>query len=475
LLFVTALAVFAVALCFSALSRGLQRLLKRQVFVDSALFLICLTALAWFMAHLVNQPDSVYRMFAFLGAVSIIGAVVVWTMGLGVARKGATASALSRRALTVVFLTFAVCLSCSTILGGVRQRIRPMIGFALGLESAEVALASVPMEYTTDGDVWPPYLAARKLVGLKAPILTFGITGDLLGTSFAFPGAGLQSEVSYSLGPNWHTIVFGSPSMAERELRNLGINYFLVDWRYEWLFGGVPMSSLFAPEQLAQHFSMLGDFNGVWLLTWRDRGEPGIAADKIIVWDLVRNGCIDLLADPPLLRDLSNRLNHLCRLGRLFVGKSFTPSADQAFLAMSSTMEEELREVLPHELLDTTFEAVTRNTREVFLQTLSKLHVPEEYVALDDLSFGNPDSISSLSVAILRKVSENIKREIQLQLRSQTDQQLASTVAYMNNLAVNTRRFRKLYDVVHETYDFNLGATNSIVRKPGLRRVEGWQ
>jgi len=45
----------------------------------------------------------------------------------------------------------------------------------------------------------------------------------------------------------------------------------------------------------------------------------------------------------------------------------------------------------------------------------------------------------------------------------------------MNNLAVNTRRFRKLYDVVHETYDFNLGATNSIVRKPGLRRVEGWQ
>ena len=34
---------------------------------------------------------------------------------------------------------------------------------------------------------------------------------------------------------------------------------------------------------------------------------------------------------------------------------------------------------------------------------------------------------------------------------------------------------RDLDDVAYETFDFYHGATNSIVRKPGLRRVEGLQ
>ena len=459
---------------FSTLSRGLGNLFKRQVFADSALFLLCLTALAWFMANLVDQPVSIYRMFAFLSAVSIAGAVVVWTLCLGVIRQGILSNARSRRGLTAVFLTFAVCLSCSKMLAGVRQRIRPMIGFALGLESAEVALASVPEEYSTHGDVWPPYLAARKLVGLKAPILTFGINGDLLGTSFAFPGAGLQSEVSYSLGPNWHTIAFGSPEMAERELRNLGINYFLIDWRYESLFGGVPMSNLFAPEQFAKRFSMLADYDGVWLLTWRDRGGGGIAADKIMIWDLVRNGCGDPFAFPPIVKDFADRL------GRLLADKSFTPlkirSEDPTFVAMSNRMEAELRDLLPHQLLDTTFEAVAANTKEEFLRTLSQLHFLDQHGALADPSDASPsDQMLSLSAAILRQVSENIKRQILLQLKPATDRDPAQIFIEMNNQALANRRAKDLYDVVREIFDFNHGSTNSVVRKPGLRHVEGWQ
>ena len=474
LIFMAALAAFAVALHFSTVSSGLQRLFKRRVFADSALFLICLTALSWFMGKLVNQPVSIYRMFSFLSVVSITGAVVVWTISWGVIRQGLLPSARSRRGLTAVVLTFAVCLSCSTMLAGVRQRIRPMIGFALGLEGAEVALASVPEKYSTHGDVWPPYLAARKLVGLRDPILTFGNNGDLLGTSFAFPGEGLENEVSFSLGPNWHTIVFGSPDMAERELRNLGINYFLVDWRYESLFGGVPFSGLFAPEQLARRFSMLADYDGVWLLTWRDEAERMIAPDKIIIWDLVRNGCVDPAANPQIVNDLSNHL------GRLLADKSFTPSTirseDQAFAAMPDKVEEELRKVLPHELLDTTFEAVTTNTKEEFLRTLSKLDFLDEHGASGNPSYASQsDSMSLLSVAVLRQVSENIKRQILLQLPPETDQELDRTIGEMNDRASFTRKYKDLYDVVRETFDFNHGATNSVVRKPGLRRVEGWQ
>jgi hypothetical protein len=474
LLFLAALLAFGVAFYFSALSRYLRRLFERQVFSDSALFLICLTALAWFMGKLVNQPVSVYRMFAFLSGVSITGGVVFWTLCLGVVRQGILPSAHSKRGLTAVFLTFAMCLCCSTMLAGVRERIRPMIGFALGLESAKVALASVPEEYSTHGNVWPPYLAARKLVGLKAPILTFGINGDLLGTSFAFPGPGLQSEVSYSLGPHWHIIAFGSPEMGERELRNLGINYFLVDWRYESLFGGVPMSNLFAPEQFGKRFSILADYGGVWLLTWRNGEEHGIAADKIMIWDLVRNGCVDPGATPQIVKDFADRL------GRLLADKSFTPPAirceDQALVAISDRMEAELRDVLPHDLLDTTFEAVTANTKEAFLQALSNLHFLDQAGAIVDRSDASPnDSMFLLAKAILHQVSGNIKRQILLQLKPATDQETARTFIDMNNQALVTRRAKDLYDVVHETFDFNHGATNSVVRKPGLRRVEGWQ
>lgn len=456
------------------LSRGLGHLFKRQVFADSALSLICLTTLAWFMANLVDQPVSIYRMFAFLSGMSIAGAVVVWAMCLGVVRQGILPSARGRRGLTAVLLTFAVCLSCSTMLAGVRQRIRPMIGFALGLESAEVALASVPEEYSTHGDVWPPYLAARKRVGLKAPILTFGINGDLLGTSFAFPGAGLQSEVSYSLGPNWHTIVFGNPDVAEHELRNLGINYFLIDWRYESLFGGVPMSRLFAPEQFGRRFSILADYDGVWLLTWRDWGGGDIAADKIMIWDLVRNGCGDPSAFPQIVKDFADRL------GRLFADKSFSPPTnrphDQTFVAMSNRMEAELRDVLPHDLLDTTFESITTNTREAFLRTLSKLNFLDQHGALVDPSDASPsDSMFLLSAAVLGQVSENIKRGILLQLKPARDEDRARIFIDMNNQALATRRAKELYDVVRETFDFNHGSTDSVVRKPGLRRVEGWQ
>jgi hypothetical protein len=90
-----------------------------------------------------------------------------------------------------------------------------------------------------------------------------------------FIGRGIETEVSYSLGPKWHDIVYGEASQAKAELIRQGINYFLVQID-ESPFGALPFCKLFQPQTLAQYMRVVDRAGSFVLLTWRDQQNETI-------------------------------------------------------------------------------------------------------------------------------------------------------------------------------------------------------
>src|SRR5262249_27166434 len=64
----------------------------------------------------------------------------------------------------------------------------------------------------------------RRVIGTEARVYTL----DHLLFTMA-PGCELESFVSFSMDPNWHTIHFESPERAREVLQKGGLNYFLID------------------------------------------------------------------------------------------------------------------------------------------------------------------------------------------------------------------------------------------------------
>ena len=251
--------------------------------------LFVFSSLAWVMANVVNQPVSIHRMFTFLIPVSIAAGLFIWSAIIRLVRTRVFCEPQSRRLIVVTIAIVLVCYAASGILMPVRAWIRPMISFAMGMTSAGSALQA-EVQGRPGVEVWRPYLAAREVVGPDVSILCFNIDGEKIGTSFAFPGPGMLSEVSFALGPEWHVMAFGSPDDSKAALQKAGINFFLADVENQWFFGGVPFSSLFAPANISEYLGMVQSIDGTWLMTWKEKAARPLNKNEILTWEILRSG-----------------------------------------------------------------------------------------------------------------------------------------------------------------------------------------
>ncbi len=105
----------------------------------------------------------------------------------------------------------------------------------------------------------------RQLLGPHARIIS--LTRDA-GPGYSFPGAGIVSEPSHTLGTHYLEIVFGTPDQAKGLLQKRGFDYFLVNLNRP-LFSGLVFSHLFAPDHLNPYFKVIFQEGDNYLLTWR--------------------------------------------------------------------------------------------------------------------------------------------------------------------------------------------------------------
>ena len=70
-----------------------------------------------------------------------------------------------------------------------------------------------------------------------------------------FP-AMVVSEPSYALGGLYPTASFGSPEEARSAFQKLGINYFALNLRRQFMIG-LPFSPIFKPENVRKYFEIV--------------------------------------------------------------------------------------------------------------------------------------------------------------------------------------------------------------------------
>ncbi len=233
--------------------------------------LVCSGVVAGYMA--VSQPVSVYRasVFNIFFVTPLVIAFAIVIVRHGVATH---LSVVVTTVLAVAVIGKAVVYANFTD----PQKIEARLSFLVGQRSFADAFA---LEY----GVPPALYDLRFEYGRNERWLYLRATNEA-GLAH-FIGRGIETEVSYSLGPKWHVIAYGTAGDAREELSRLGFNYFLLQVA-EPVFGALPYSDLFSPTALEDHFRVVARVGSLVLLTWRNAGEPADPAMSLFAEEWAR-------------------------------------------------------------------------------------------------------------------------------------------------------------------------------------------
>jgi hypothetical protein len=162
-----------------------------------------------------------------------------------------------------------------------------------------IGKANIADAYTPQKAVWPAALAMSAAIEPGA-----AIWNSQVGWHFCVaPNCNLQSFVSFSMGKDWATIMFDSPSLAKAALQAEGLNYFAIDTSAPF-FDLLPYSAMFRPDAIADYLGLVWTDGTVYLLTWRsERTTPMPPA----FYDKYRK-CIDFALQFADFRQLYARL-----------------------------------------------------------------------------------------------------------------------------------------------------------------------
>jgi hypothetical protein len=214
-----------------------------------------------------NQEVSMIRYFIFTTPPMIVLGIALWFNFFQFATTPQIRSVISDQVIAVLMV--CAVLVNMILVGGDLYFPSKEASFLLGQVSYSDA-------YLLRGQGWPELVAARRMVGLDARILTLD---PLEG---AAPGRPIETEVDYNY-KEWHVMVFGTAEEAEAALKREGINYFIIDTKLGPQLGGLPHSDLFDPQKLNDRFDVIMNKNSTYLLTWKGSGKSiGVIPQKAI-------------------------------------------------------------------------------------------------------------------------------------------------------------------------------------------------
>ncbi len=169
-------------------------------------------------------------------------------------------------AATAVF----VVLSLASI--GRAESIAALLRYAAGLGGAEAALPPAEQEYGRClrlAEVLPAHARLLHINGFStlAPCVGAGI----------FPRGTLQHPYESALARAFRETVLSGPDEAERTLRGLGIDYFLVD-KGDIHFWGAGLDPLFQPPLLGERFALFAETPDFYVLAWKGHGKRALSS-----------------------------------------------------------------------------------------------------------------------------------------------------------------------------------------------------
>lgn len=211
-----------------------------------------------------SQPVSFWRYASFVVPLVIVGGATFW--GLPAAKPDTRIARLVREPL-VPAIVFATCLFTTLHASHPARFFRTFLPSA-----ARYAVGAISIDAAYSVQPWLPptgiYAGARgayAVVGPGTPIWSFHIHSYCM-----LPGCVLESYQSFII-PNWDTVMFGSPEDARGALQASGHNYFLFS-RELRLVDVLPLSPLFAPDNIARYLGIRWTDGTTALLTWLGPG-----------------------------------------------------------------------------------------------------------------------------------------------------------------------------------------------------------
>lgn len=248
---------FAAAVVFAAWALIAGKAPRRSATL-AALAVLAVMVLAAGAAALVtlSQYVSIYRLYMFC----MLPIVALAALPFAVARK-------ALGGIGAVLIGLVVTAQVVLALPGARTPE----GYRKVVDAFALARLSIANADFLDNALSPPKLAmARAAHG--APIWDSEI-----GQYCAAPECRFETFFSFSMGPDWHTIAFGTPDEAEAALKREGLNYFAIETN-ERFFDVLPYAPLFSPANIERRFSLVWARDGTYLLTWRTPGLPAVPA-----------------------------------------------------------------------------------------------------------------------------------------------------------------------------------------------------
>jgi len=222
----------------------------------TAAFIMCLLATA--------HPHSYLRNYIFIVFFLVAGFLLVWNSFITLLPFGQTV----RTNITIVLGMVIVCLWSFN-----SYQMFPQV---LGKTYRTAAFICGRINYSTmyghNDALWEPAVQVRKMLGPETRIWSFSLYNFYMG-----PDSGLETAISYSLGQDWHEIMFSDSNRAKELLQRQDLNYFIIDLKKD-LFEMFQYTELFHPNNIGRHLGVVwtNSRKDVYLLTWKENSSSGI-------------------------------------------------------------------------------------------------------------------------------------------------------------------------------------------------------
>lgn len=216
--------------------------------VSAALVLLVMLAASGLALYANNQIQSMFRLYMFC----MFPIIALAALPFAVAR-----TALGARGAAAIAIILA-----AQLLFDAQHQIASVPNRDL-IQSFAAGRVNVADVFLGDHALWSQGLSMSRVAGAGTPIWN-----SQLGIYCAAPECNFETFFSFSMGPQWATIMFEPPDVARSALQRSGLNWFDFDTSIP-LFDILPYAPLFAPAEIRRQFGLAWSGNGVYLLTWR--------------------------------------------------------------------------------------------------------------------------------------------------------------------------------------------------------------
>jgi len=252
-------------------------------------------------------------------------------------------------------------------------RLKTIGAYLVGRQSFAGVMAEADRHFSSSVNL-QFFTKLREMIGPTERVLCLSYFPS---PGYSFPGIGVVSEPSYTLGIHQQKIVEGTPEQAKAYLQALHINYFIITRRSVYLPSTSILSNLFKAKNLNKMFKAILTDNDNFVLTWREPNDVEPLSPLL-------TQTMELRQEKPL----------------------YYPFSDD-FARLSDDFNKRLSEIVDQMPLDGHQEKLSADLTASITEVLRQKMLPK--ITLD----GNKTLLNDLIAAIEKKMEPEVSRLLQ--------------------------------------------------------------